>query len=185
MEKKSITVLISGNGSNLQALIDDQDKRYKISKVISNKENAFGLERAREANIAVEVILKDKNFSREEYDALLVKEIGDTDLVVCAGFMRILTDVMISKYRIINLHPALSNGYIGLHAIERAFVDAQDNKINYSGVMVHYVSVDVDRGELIKEEVVPIYPWDSLREFSSRMHNAEHKLIVECVNKVL
>ena len=181
---KQITVLISGNGSNLQALIDNQNDKYSISKVISNKSDAFGLIRAKNANIATSVVIKTGKVSREEYDQILVNEIGETDLVVCAGFLRILTDVLILKYRIINLHPALSNSYVGLHVIKRAYDDFLNLKINFTGVMVHYVTVDVDRGELIKEEVIPIFPHDSLESLSLRIHKAEHRLLVECVNKI-
>ena len=182
---KRVTVLISGNGSNLQALIDAQSSIYSIIKVISNKPSAYGLVRAEKANIATSIVIKRKEQTREEYDALLANEIGETDLVVCAGFMRILTDVMISKFLIINLHPALSFGYIGLHAIQRAYSDFLTQKINYSGVIVHYVSLEVDRGQLIEEAVVPIYPCDSLEMLECRIHTAEHVLIVKAVNKIL
>ena len=185
---KTITVLISGNGTNLQSLIDYKKLHpgcYNISQVISNKSNAYGLERAKSNGIKATVLIKTKEMTKEEYDTQLTELVGVTDLVVCAGFLRILTSIMIERFTIINIHPALSNGYIGLNAIERAFSDHQCNKLNYSGVMVHYVSAEVDRGRLIIEKVVPIYPNDNLSSFSERIHSVEHMLIVQAVKIVL
>ncbi len=178
---KKIVVLISGNGSNLQHLIDHQNDSYCITKVISNKSTAYGLERAKIAGIATSIVLYKKGKDRQDYDKELISHIQDADIVVCAGFLRIVTTLVIEKYTIINLHPALSNGHVGLNCIEKSFNDFISNKINYSGVMVHHVAVVVDRGQLICEKVVPIYPWDTYDSFSNRIHSNERELLLKAV----
>lgn len=158
MSKVKITVLISGNGSNLQALIDDSDEKLTdttIVRVISNRKGAFGLQRASKAGIPTEyhnLLAYKRKYenqdqkAREEYDVdladLILKD--QPDLVVCAGFMHVLSPKFLQpleekKVAIINLHPALRGQYNGANAIERAHKDFMDGKITKTGVMIHYV----------------------------------------------
>lgn len=192
-----IVVLISGNGSNLQALIDacaagqlDVDstgsRQAQIALVVSNRRHAYGLQRAQNANIPT-LYFPTKGYpSREAYDAALADAICERvqpDLIVLAGWMRILTPTFIDQFpqKIINLHPALPGQFAGTHAIERAFAAYQRGDIDHSGCMVHYVIPKVDAGPVIAQAIVPIHPNDTLDQFATRMHATEHRLLVLAV----
>jgi phosphoribosylglycinamide formyltransferase-1 len=174
-----IVVLISGSGSNLQALIDackQSDYPGEIVGVISNKADAYGLERAKQANIAQQV-LEHKNFeTRELYDQALVKAIDvyQPDVVVLAGFMRILTAEFVQHYqgRLINIHPSLLPKYQGLHTHQRA-LDAGDEE---HGVSVHFVTEELDGGPVILQAKIPIFPGDNADDLASRVHEQEHRI---------
>ncbi|WP_448248603.1 phosphoribosylglycinamide formyltransferase [Thalassotalea agariperforans] len=174
-----IVVLISGSGSNLQALIDackQSDYPGEIVGVISNKADAYGLERAKQANIAQQA-LEHKNFeSRELYDQALVKAIDvyQPDVVVLAGFMRILTAEFVQHYqgRLINIHPSLLPKYQGLHTHQRA-LDAGDEE---HGVSVHFVTEELDGGPVILQAKIPIFPGDNADDLASRVHEQEHRI---------
>lgn len=187
-----LVVLISGSGSNLQAIIDAIDighLKAKIVAVISNRKNAYGLERAENAGIdRVYFPLKpytDAGKSRETYDIELAEaiELYQPDLVVLAGWMHILSPASLEKFpgKVINLHPALPGQFVGTNAIKRAFVAAREGIIKNSGVMVHYAIPEVDAGEVIIHAEVPILPDDTIQEFEDRMHLTEHKLIVTAI----
>eukprot|EP00834_Sanchytrium_tribonematis_P002765 NODE_92_length_21543_cov_0.719036.p13 type:complete len:187 gc:universal NODE_92_length_21543_cov_0.719036:10056-10616(+) len=183
---KKVCVLVSGNGSNLQALINCADKNYEIIQVISNNSSAKALERAETAGIAHTVVNYVNGEPRADYDKKLLSAMNSSvELVVCAGFLRILSSIILDNVTVINIHPALRNEYIGLNAIEKAFSDFKLFKKNHSGVMVHYVSEVVDRGKLIAEQVVPIYPFDTLEILKARIHKAEHLLICKAVKQVV
>lgn len=191
--KARLVVLISGNGSNLQAIIDAIQADHlpaEISLVISNKKAAFGLERARQAGIATRVLPKYKDQSREAYDtqlAEIVKE-QNPDWVVLAGWMRLLGIPFLQHFpnRVVNLHPALPGAFPGTHAIERAFQAYQDGEIRETGVMVHLVPDEgVDAGPVLAREIVQIYPQDTLDELEARIHAVEHKLLVDTLNQLL
>lgn len=180
-----IVVLISGGGSNLQALIDAVDQGVisaEISTVISNKANAYGLTRAKNAGIATHVHSRKGYASRVEYDVALADLITryEPDLIVLAGWMHILSAEFIGRFpqQIINLHPALPHQFAGTHAIERAFAAYQAGEIDHSGCMVHYVIPEVDAGEPIVTARVGFRPNDTLDTFAARMHRTEHKTIV-------
>ncbi|KAJ3026639.1 UNVERIFIED_CONTAM: hypothetical protein HDU68_005311 [Siphonaria sp. JEL0065] len=197
---KKIVVLISGNGSNLQALIDaigtPQLPNTEISLVVSNRAAAFGLERAKKAGIATLTMSlkshKDQGKTREEYDLDLAdaiiakfKEVSGgqelPDLVVLAGFMHIVSAPFLAKFPpglFINLHPALPGQFDGAHAIDRAFAAYQEKRIDHTGVMVHRVIPEVDRGEVILTEKIPILETDTLESLEARMHEIEHGIIV-------
>ncbi|KAF2671279.1 phosphoribosylglycinamide formyltransferase [Microthyrium microscopicum] len=195
-----ITVLISGNGTNLQALIDAQPTTLspaRIVRVISNKKAAYGLERAKTANIptAYHNIVayrkkyepKDETAARQAYDAdlaaLVLKDAPN--LVVCAGFMHILSPQFLEPLAekgvdIINLHPAKWGMFDGAGAIEKAHKAFMDGEITETGVMIHYVIAQVDRGELLVEEPIPlVHPDDDTVEaLQEKIHSVEHKLII-------
>lgn len=191
-----IVVLISGSGSNLQALIDAvQDGRLnaQIALVVSNRKTAFGLERARLAGIPTLYFplkpYRDAGKPREAYDADLASRIAahSPDLIVLAGWMHIDSGAMIDRFphQIINLHPALPGEFPGAHGLEDAFNAWREGRITRSGCMVHFVIRELDAGPVIGTREVAFQVGDTLESFSDRVHAAEHELIVEAVNTVL
>jgi phosphoribosylglycinamide formyltransferase-1 len=175
----NIVVLISGGGTNLQAIIDAckaADYPGKVVGVISNKADVFGLTRAKNAGI-VHCVLSHKDFSsREIYDQALIKQIDlyQADVVVLAGFMRILTPEFVQHYqgKLINIHPSLLPKYQGLHTHQRA-IDAGDTD---HGVSVHYVTEELDGGPVILQAKVPIFAGDTAEELALRVHDQEHRI---------
>ncbi len=173
----ALVVLISGNGSNLQAIIDaikEQGLQAEVRAVISNNPDAYGLTRARNANIAAEV-LDHRNFpSREAYDRELQLLIDryQPDLVVLAGFMRILTEDFVNHYhgRMLNIHPSLLPKYQGLNTHQRV-LEAGDN---VHGVSVHFVTPELDGGPVILQAEIPVHPGDSPDDLAQRVHQQEH-----------
>jgi phosphoribosylglycinamide formyltransferase-1 len=172
-----VVVLISGSGSNLQALIDAYSREEipgKISAVISNKPDAYGLERAKQADIATHVIEHQKFAQREIFDAELIKTIDkhQPDLVVLAGFMRILTEDFVRRYegRMLNIHPSLLPKYPGLHTHRRA-LEAKDKE---HGVSVHFVTAELDSGPNIIQAVVPVLNQDNEETLATRVLEKEH-----------
>ncbi|KAJ3410610.1 hypothetical protein HDV05_003560 [Chytridiales sp. JEL 0842] len=197
--KPCIIVLISGNGSNLQSLINASQSNLlpaTISLVVSNKSSAYGLERAKAAGIPTLIFplkpYKDAQKTRLEYDLDLADRILSEfnkyagkpvpDLVVLAGWMHILSAEFIQKLpagKIINLHPALPGAFDGAHAIDRAYAAFKEGLIKNTGVMVHRVIPEVDRGEVILVKEVEILETDTLEALEERIHKVEHGLIVE------
>jgi phosphoribosylglycinamide formyltransferase-1 len=175
--KCSIAVLISGNGSNLQALIDASHLgNYTIGLVISNKSDAYGLERARRANIATQVIDHREYANREDFDAALmaVLDAERPQLIVLAGFMRILSSAFVQHYQglILNIHPSLLPKYPGTNTHQRA-IDAGETE---HGVSVHFVTEELDGGPVIAQERVPVLPQDTASELAARVAAQEHVL---------
>ena len=178
----NIVVLISGNGSNLQALIDAQKEKpeHKIVAVLCNEPNAYGIKRATLDNIPV-IIYPHTSFpTRKIYDKNMASFLKtfNPDLIVLAGWMRILTKSFLDEFTVINLHPALPGQFPGTNAIKRAY----DSKVEKTGVMVHYVPDEgVDAGPVIISESVDVYPDESLAVLENRIHDTEHRLIVKAV----
>ena len=173
----NVVVLISGSGSNLQALIDSivhDGNPARISAVISNRADAYGLERAKQAGIATAVLDHKQFDGREAFDAALVEAIDafDPQLVVLAGFMRILTPGFVRHYsgRLLNIHPSLLPKYKGLHTHQRA-LDAGDTE---HGCSVHFVTEELDGGPLVVQAVVPVQSDDSPSSLAQRVHEQEH-----------
>lgn len=177
-----LAVLISGNGGNLQAMIDEG---LPIDLVLSNRSEAFGLERAQKAGIANEVYLKGED--RLAYDLGLAERLADFDLIVLAGWMHILSAEFLSRVKaeVINLHPALPGQFPGTHAIERAHNAFKKGEIEETGCMVHRVIAEVDAGEVLAQARVPIYADDTLESLSERMHQTEHRLLPPTVRSLL
>ncbi|GAA5810474.1 hypothetical protein MFLAVUS_003895 [Mucor flavus] len=187
----TIVVLISGSGTNLQALIDAEQQgklQGNIIAVVSNRKNAFGLERAKKAGIATQTFslkkFKDEGKSRVDFDIHVAKTIQEQyhpDLVILAGWMHILSPEFLTFFNnnVMNLHPALPGQFDGAHAIDRAFDAFKKGEIKHTGIMVHKVIADVDRGDVILQREVPIYETDSLEDLETRIHSFEHQLIVE------
>jgi formyltetrahydrofolate-dependent phosphoribosylglycinamide formyltransferase len=192
-----LAVLISGNGSNLQAIIDAVRMRVlpaEVVVVVSNRKDAYGLERAVKAGIPTAYHpLKpytDAGRSRAEYDADLAALVGNyhPDWIVLAGWMHVLSAAFLSHYpyRVINLHPALPGKFPGAHAIGEALAAYQQGKIKHTGCMVHLVPDEaVDVGPVIGEVDVPIYPTDTEETLANRMHQAEHTLLVQSLLRLI
>ncbi len=187
-----IVVLVSGGGSNLQALINaaaDGRLEGQVVGVISNKKSAYGLIRAENAGIPTQILTAGGFASREAYDAELavLTAAFQPDLIVLAGFMRILTTEFLDRFpgRVINLHPALPGQFAGTQAIERAFAAFAAGEITKSGCMVHYAIPEVDAGPVIASREVHFDTGDTLESFAARLHAAEHELIVAATRTAL
>ena len=181
-----LVVLISGYGSNLQAILDacaSGELPAQVTAVISNTPDAFGLERARRAHVVAIAKPKSKAQDRRTYDAELADLVASyrPGWVVLAGWMRILSAAFLDRFpkRVVNLHPALPGTFPGTHAIERAFAAHRRGEIDHTGVMVHLVPDEgVDAGPVLAQEVVPIHPDDTLEALEARIHAVEHRLLV-------
>ena len=188
-----LVVLISGNGSNLQAILDacaSGELCASVQAVFSNKAEAYGLVRARNAGLDAICVQKLKAETREEYDARLAERVAAymPDYIVLAGWMRILSSSFLSHFpdRVINLHPALPGMFPGTHAIERAYETYHDGDIDRTGVMVHLVPDEgVDNGPVLGQQEIGFQPDESLAQFEARVHEVEHKLLVATLKKLL
>jgi phosphoribosylglycinamide formyltransferase-1 len=185
---RNIGVLISGRGSNLQAIIDAiRDGRLdaRLAIVISNRADAYGLERARVAG--VETLVRDHKAwpSREAYEAVLVEDLRarNVDLVCLAGFMRLLGATFVSAFpdRILNIHPALLPSFPGLHAQRQAV----EHGVRFSGATVHLVDTNLDAGPIVMQAVVPVFDDDTEDTLSARILEAEHRTYPEAIQKIL
>lgn len=177
MEPLPLVVLISGNGANLQAIIDARDRGelpVEIRAVISNHPGAFGLERARRAGVPAVAIDHTHYPSREQFDAALRREIDTVAprLVALAGFMRILTPEFVTHYagRMLNIHPSLLPKYRGLNTHQRA-LDAGESE---HGASVHFVTTELDGGPVVLQARVPIAPTDTAQTLANRVKDREH-----------
>lgn len=185
---RRLGVLISGRGSNLKAIIDAiEDRRLdaSIAIVISNRAEAPGLEHAREAGIETLVISHTGFATREDYDRALVKALKDRGvaLVCLAGFMRLLSPVMVEAFpgRILNIHPSLLPKYPGLHPQQQALDDAA----TVSGATVHFVNTELDAGPIVLQHEVPVLPGDTEATLADRILHVEHALYPEAIATVL
>ena len=181
-----IAVLVSGNGSNLEALIDackNDVIKGSIDIVISNNPNAFGIERAKKHSIKCKIIDNKRFQTREEFDQAIVEELNncDPDLIVLAGFMRILTPVMIQafKNKIINIHPSLLPKYPGLDT-HKSVIENQDSS---HGVTIHFVNEVLDGGKIIAQGEISVCSSDNLESLKTRIHAIEHVMLPMVVSK--
>jgi len=172
-------VLISGTGTNLQAIIDAAGRgelRAEIRVVISNRAGVQGLERARRHGIPTRVIEHRRFASREDFDRALVEALGEhgVELVVCAGFMRLLSPVMLAAYpdRVMNIHPSLLPAFAGVHAQKAAL----EHGVLFTGCTVFFVREGVDDGPIIVQAVVPVMPGDDEHILSERIRAQEHRI---------
>ena len=188
-----LVVLISGHGSNLQAILDactSGELNAAVVAVISNRSEAFGLERARQVGVPALVLPKLKDQDRNTYDARLADLVlaYQPDWVVLAGWMRLLSMSFLSHFpnRVLNLHPALPGAFPGTEAIARAFEAYQRGKIQSTGVMTHLVPDEgVDAGPVLAQIELPITPQDTLETLSERVHQAEHQLLVQTLQQLI
>lgn len=175
----NVVVLLSGSGSNLQALIDSEraaDYPARIAAVISNRADAYGLQRARDAGIETRALDHKAFDGREAFDAALIELIDafNPQLVVLAGFMRILSADFVRHYqgRLLNIHPSLLPKYKGLHTHQRA-LEAGDRE---HGCSVHFVTEELDGGPLVVQAVVTVESDDTAQSLAQRVHTQEHRI---------
>ena len=188
-----LVVLISGNGSNLQAILDackSGELNAEIVSVISNKADAYGLTRAKDAGVNAIHFPKQPNESRQDYDACLADYVSTClpDYVILAGWMKVLTSSFLNHFpsRVVNLHPALPETFPGTHAIERAFEAYQRGEIEHTGIMVHLVPNEgVDDGPVLATEIVSINKDDTLEILETRVHQTEHTLLIKTIKELL
>lgn len=183
--KKNVVILISGRGSNMEAFLEASNRSQldgNIIKVISNRPNAQGIVTARERGIATAVIDHQEFDTREAFDAALAEEVASVkpDVVVLAGFMRILTPVFIDRFlgKLVNIHPSLLPKYTGLNTHQRA-IDAGDTE---AGATVHYVTNELDGGPAILQARVPIADNDNAQTLALKVLEVEHRIFPEAVN---
>lgn len=184
-----LVVLVSGNGTNLQAILDACESGRldaKVVSVVSNKADAHGLRRAATAGIRTVVCAPNPGEERSAYDERLARVVvrSSPDLVVLAGWMRLLSMSFLQRFPgiVVNLHPALPGEFPGTHAIERAFARAQEGGPARTGVMVHLVPDEgIDDGPVIAVAEVPILPDDTLDALERRVHAVEHSLLVDAL----
>lgn len=196
---KHLAVLVSGSGSNLQAILDacapdGPLPDVRVAVVVSNRKDAYALERARLHGVptlyhALAPYTRSGR-PRSEYDAELVNKLSvyRVDLVVLAGWMHIFTNAFLRSYagRVLNLHPALPGMFPGTHSIQRAYEAYRRGEIAHTGVMVHRVPDEgVDVGPVVLQRDVPILPDDTLEALEARVHAVEHALYVEAIAQVL
>jgi len=188
-----LVVLISGNGTNLQAILDaciSGGLDATVVAVVSNKANAFGLTRARNAGVESVYFAKLEDESRQQYDSRLADYVTTQhpDYIVLAGWMRILTSEFLNRFpgHVVNIHPALPDAFPGTHAIERAFEAYQCGEIKHTGVMVHLVPDEgVDNGPVLATEIVPILEDDTLASLEARVHEVEHVLLIKALKTII
>lgn len=185
---KKIAVLFSGNGSNLEAILQKihgkifNNTKIEVALLICNKKGAKGIERARKYGLETTLIENEKYSSRTEFDTQIVKAIkaANIDLVVLAGFMRILSPVFCDAVRAINLHPSILPLFKGAHAIQESF----DSDMQVGGVSVHWVSSELDGGKIISQETF-VRENKSFEQWESKIHEIEHELLPKVIVKIL
>lgn len=172
-------VLISGNGSNLQAIVDAIESRRldaQVQIVISNRKDSLGLVRAERHGIPTQVLDHRSYATREDYDRALIETLRShqTELVILAGFMRLLSPLFVRTFsnRIMNIHPALLPAFPGLHVQKKAI----EHGARFSGCTVHFVNEECDEGPIIIQAVVPVLPDDSEETLASRILQQEHRI---------
>ena len=185
MSNFNVAVLISGNGSNLQAIIDkfQKDELVNVCCVVSNKKDAYGLVRAEKAKID-HYFIDNKNFSsREEFEQAVINILDkyEPDLVVLAGFMRILSELFVNKYKnkLINIHPSLLPKYKGLDTHRKVL----ENQDDYHGVTVHFVDNTLDGGPILAQTRTLVETQD-IKELEEKIHELEHKIYPEVIKDI-
>lgn len=178
-EPLKIGVLISGSGTNLQAIIDEIAAgrlNVQVVKVISSRPDAYGLKRAAEAGIPTVSLNRDVYADRAVADSLIVSEFRNAgaEYVVMAGYMRMLGPIVLDAFpdRVLNLHPALLPSFKGAHAIQDAF----DAGVKVTGVTVHFANAEYDKGPIIAQRAVPVREDDTVDTLEERIHEVEHEL---------
>jgi phosphoribosylglycinamide formyltransferase-1 len=184
MQKVRIGVLVSGSGSNLQSIIDQIEQgrlQAEIKVVISNNPQAYALERAARHHLAVQVISQLDFQKREDFDRQMTGalEACDVELVVLAGFMRVLTPLFLRSFprRVMNIHPALLPAFPGLHVQQQAV----DYGVKFTGCTVHFVDEGVDTGPIIIQAVVPVFDDDTADTLAARILREEHRIYPQAI----
>jgi len=196
LSMKNIVILISGSGSNMEAIIEasrrdrwESTLGARIAGVISNKASATGLQRAAELGVATQVVDHQAYASREDFDAALATTVdgfdpqGQPALVVLAGFMRVLTPAFVQRYagRLVNIHPSLLPAFPGLHTHRRAI----EAGCRFVGATVHQVTAELDHGPILAQAVVPVLPGDTAEALATRVLAQEHLLYPRAIAELL
>lgn len=181
---KNIAVFCSGNGTNLQAIIDAAKRGYieaNLALVVCDNPGAYALERAKKANIEVFLLTKDGFKKREDYDKEIIRKLEEKkiDLVVLAGFMRLMSPYFVTKYknRILNIHPALLPSFKGTHGLK----DALDYGVKVTGPTVHFVDERLDSGPIVLQEAVEVKDDDTEETLAGRIHEKEHTIYPKAI----
>lgn len=184
MKKMRVAIFASGSGTNLQAIIDAHINSIEIALVFSNNTEAYAIERAKNHNIPVEVIDNKSYQTREDFDRDILKRIGpyNLDLIILAGYMRILSPVFVRAYKgkIINIHPALLPSFPGINSGRQAL----EYGVKYTGVTVHFVDEEVDTGPIILQSIVEIDDTDTEESLLEKIHKVEHSIYPEAIKLV-
>jgi len=184
VNKTRVAVFASGSGTNLQAIIDADINTIEIALVFSNKPDAYALERANNHNIPTEVLDHKAYEKREDFDKDIIKVIEpyNIDLIVLAGYMRILSPDFVRAYKgkIINIHPALLPSFPGINSARQAL----EYGVKYTGVTVHYVDEGVDTGSIILQSVVEVEDSDTEESLLEKIHKVEHQIYPEAIRLV-
>ena len=185
-DRLKIGVLLSGSGTNLQAIIDAAAAGLPVDIVaaVSSRPDAYGIERAQAAGIPVTVLNRDVYADPEAADALIARTLhaAGAEYVVMAGYMRKLTPVMLDAFpdRVLNLHPALLPSFKGAHAID----DAWEAGVKVTGVTVHFANEEYDKGPIIAQRAVPVLEDDTIEELEARIHAVEHELYPQVLRAI-
>jgi phosphoribosylglycinamide formyltransferase-1 len=181
-----VVVLVSGRGSNLQAILDAiEDGRLaaKVTKVISDMPDAYALKRAERAGVPTCCVERRDHSSRADFETALADcaEEAEPDLIVLAGFMRVLGRGFLDRFsgKVINIHPSLLPSFRGLEAQRQAL----EAGVRYAGCTVHFVNLGVDSGPIIDQRVVPVLPEDDVETLSARILEQEHDLLVDVIRR--
>lgn len=187
--KRRIAILFSGNGSNMEAIIRDlhqtevEGMSIEVVATITNNPNARGIERCKRLGIPCEVIDHRAFETREAFDEAIVARLKNhkVDLTILAGFMRILTPVFVHSIKALNIHPSLLPLFKGAHAIKESY----ESPMKVAGVSVHYVSDELDGGELIAQEAIAKIEGEGIEAFEVRIHALEHRLYPRAIIQAL
>ncbi|MCZ6684645.1 MAG: phosphoribosylglycinamide formyltransferase [Candidatus Dadabacteria bacterium] len=184
MGKMRVAVFASGSGTNLQAIIDADIQTIEIAVVFTNNPDAYAIERAKKHNIQVEIIDHKNYKTREEYEKHIIDVLDPykLNLIVLAGFMRILSTVFVRAYKnkIVNIHPALLPSFPGINAVRQAL----EYGVKYTGVTVHFVDEGVDTGPIILQSVVEIEDEDTEDTLLEKIHEVEHRIYPKAIELI-
>lgn len=184
MDKMRVAVFASGSGTNLQAIIDADIQTIEIAVVFTNNPDAYAIERAKKHNIQVEIIDHKNYKTREEYEKHIIEVLYPykLNLIVLAGFMRILSTVFVRAYKnkIVNIHPALLPSFPGINAVRQAL----EYGVKYTGVTVHFVDEGVDTGPIILQSVVEIEDEDTEDTLLEKIHEVEHRIYPKAIELI-
>jgi len=184
VDKMRVAVFASGSGTNLQAIIDAEIQSIQIVLVFTNNPQAYAIERAKNHNIPVEVIDHKNYQTREEYEKNIIEVLDPykLDLIVLAGFMRILSPVLVRAYKnkIVNIHPALLPSFPGINSARQAL----EYGVKYTGVTVHFVDEGVDTGPIILQSIVEIEDKDTEESLLRKIHKVEHQIYPKAIELI-